>query len=69
MLLEAGYPLTMSVRGSIHILRNLRKSLRNMRKPAAPSPGFVSMMLCFPLWNDLLRRSLRHWHLLWLSGT
>jgi hypothetical protein len=53
----------MSVRESIHILRNLRKSLRNMRKPAAPSPGFVSMMLCVPLRNDLLRRSFRHWHL------
>jgi hypothetical protein len=35
----------MSVRESIHILRNLPKSLRNMRKPAAPSPGFVSMMM------------------------
>src|ERR1700733_5806943 len=38
MLLEAGCPLTMSVRESIQILRSLRKSLRNMRKPAAPSP-------------------------------
>jgi hypothetical protein len=36
MLLEAGYPLTMSVRESTHILRTLRKSLRNMRKPLPP---------------------------------
>ena len=29
----------------------------------------VSMMLCVPLRNDLLRRSFRHWYLLGLSGT
>ena len=32
----------MSVGESTHILRNLRKSIRNMRKPAAPEPRLES---------------------------